>query len=103
MSIWAGIFAPRGTPQPIVAKLNSALDKALDDASVRKRIADLGGSMPEKKERSPSAFDAYVKAEAARWAPILKAASQPAKYELLSRNRSAEPEREVEPRYFSMG
>ncbi len=79
MSIWAGIFAPRGTPQPVVAKLNSALDKALDDASVRKRIADLGGSIPEKKERSPSAFDAYVKAEAARWAPILKAASQPAK------------------------
>ncbi len=79
MSIWAGIFAPRGTPLPIVAKLSDALDKALDDASVRKRIGDLGGSIPEKRERSPSAFDAYVKAEVARWAPILKAASQPPK------------------------
>jgi tripartite-type tricarboxylate transporter receptor subunit TctC len=79
MSIWAGIFAPRGTPQPIVAKLADALDKALDDASVRKRIGDLGGSIPDKRERSPSAFDAYVKAEVARWAPILKAASQPEK------------------------
>ena len=79
MSIWAGIFAPKGTPQPIVAKLSDALDKALDDASVRKRIGDLGGSIPEKRERSPSAFDAYVKAEVARWAPILKAASQSAK------------------------
>ena len=75
MSIWAGIFAPRGTPQPIVAKLSDALDKALDDPSVRKRIGDLGGSIPDKAERSPSAFDAYVKAEVARWAPILKAAS----------------------------
>jgi tripartite-type tricarboxylate transporter receptor subunit TctC len=79
MSIWAGIFAPRGTPQPIVAKLNDALDKALDDTAVRKRIGDLGGSIPEKRERSPSAFDAYVKTEVTRWAPILKAASQPAK------------------------
>ncbi len=78
MSIWAGIFAPQGTPQPIVAKLSDALDKALDDASVRKRIGDLGGSIPEKRERSPSAFDAYVKAEVTRWAPVLKAASQPA-------------------------
>ena len=76
MSIWAGIFAPRGTPQPILAKVNSALDKALDDPAVRKRIEELGGSIPEKPERSLSAFDSYVKAEVARWAPILQAASK---------------------------
>jgi tripartite-type tricarboxylate transporter receptor subunit TctC len=76
MSIWAGIFAPRGTPQPLLAKLNSALDKALDDPAVRKRIEELGGSIPEKPERSLGAFDAYVKAEVARWAPILQAASK---------------------------
>ena len=79
MSIWAGIFAPRGTPQPIVAKLSGALDKALDDASVRKRIGDLGGSVPGKAERSPSAFDAYVKAEVALWAAILTALPEAAK------------------------
>lgn len=79
MSIWAGIFAPRGTPQPIVARLSDALDKALDDPAVRKRIGDLGGSIPDKPERSPAAFDSYVKAEVARWAPILKAASPTAK------------------------
>lgn len=72
MSIWAGIFAPKGTPEPILAKLNNALDKALDDPGVRNRIGELGGSIPEKSERSVAAFDAYVKAEAARWAPILK-------------------------------
>jgi tripartite-type tricarboxylate transporter receptor subunit TctC len=79
MSIWAGIFAPRGTPQPIVAKLSDALDKALDDPAVRKRIGDLGGSIPEKQERNPAAFDNYVKSEVARWAPILKATSPAAK------------------------
>jgi tripartite-type tricarboxylate transporter receptor subunit TctC len=78
MSIWAGMFAPRGTPKPIVDKLNAALDKALDDPSVRKRIGDLGGSVPSKAERNSNVFDAFVKAEVARWAPVLKAA-KPAK------------------------
>jgi tripartite-type tricarboxylate transporter receptor subunit TctC len=76
MSIWAGIFAPKGTPAAVAAKLAGALDKALDDEGVRKRIGDLGGSIPGKAERTPAAFDAYVKAEVARWAPILKASAQ---------------------------
>ncbi len=75
MSIWAGIFAPKGTPQPIIEKLADALDKALDDKSVIDRLNQLGGSVPAKAERRPAAFEAYVKAEAARWAPILKAAN----------------------------
>lgn len=75
MSIWAGIFAPRGTPAPVVTRLAGALDKALDDAGVRQRINNLGGSIPGKAERTPAAFDKYVKAEITRWAPILKAAA----------------------------
>src|SRR5207247_7572781 len=42
MSIWAGIFAPKGTPREITAKLASALDRALDDPDVKKRLTDLG-------------------------------------------------------------
>src|SRR4029078_4593929 len=84
MSIWAGIFAPKGPPVPVVAKLAEALDKALDDASVKKRINDLGGSIPGKAERTPAAFDTYVKAEIARWAPALKAAAEPGKYAAIS-------------------
>jgi tripartite-type tricarboxylate transporter receptor subunit TctC len=75
MSIWAGIFAPKGTPKEIVTKLSSALDKALDDPSVKKRLADLGGSIPAKQERTPASFTRLVKTEIARWSPILKAAS----------------------------
>ena len=75
MSIWAGIFAPKGTPKEIIAKLAAALDKALDDPSVRKRLSDLGGSVPAKQERTPASFARLVKAEIARWSPILKAAS----------------------------
>jgi tripartite-type tricarboxylate transporter receptor subunit TctC len=75
MSIWAGIFAPRGTPKEAVDKLAAALDKALDDPAVKKRLADLGGSVPTKDERTPAKFETFVKAEIARWSPILKSAA----------------------------
>jgi tripartite-type tricarboxylate transporter receptor subunit TctC len=74
MDIWAGIFAPKGVAKEIVDRLAGALDNALDDASVQKRLTDLGGAIPTKDERSPAKFDAFVKAEIARWEPILTAA-----------------------------
>jgi tripartite-type tricarboxylate transporter receptor subunit TctC len=75
MSIWAGMFAPRGTPQQVVEKLAQALNEALEDSYVQKRLSDLGGTVPLKGERTPVKFDSFVKAEIARWTPILKAAS----------------------------
>jgi tripartite-type tricarboxylate transporter receptor subunit TctC len=75
LSIWAGIFAPKGAPKEVVDKLSGALNKALDDPAVQKRMADLGGSLPTKAERTPAAFDKVVKAEITRWSPILKAAA----------------------------
>jgi tripartite-type tricarboxylate transporter receptor subunit TctC len=75
MDIWAGMFAPKGTPKDIVDKLAEALNQALDDPAVRNRIAELGGSIQPKEQRTPEKFAAFVKAEIARWAPILKAAS----------------------------
>ncbi len=79
MSIWAGIFAPKATPKNVIDKLAAALDKAQDDPSVRKRLADLGASIPEKDERTPAKFDSFVKAEIAHWSPILKAMNAEAK------------------------
>jgi tripartite-type tricarboxylate transporter receptor subunit TctC len=73
MSVWAGLFAPKGTPPEVIARLADALDKALDDTAVRERLAQLGGSIPAKAERSPAAFDRFVRSEIARWAPILNA------------------------------
>jgi tripartite-type tricarboxylate transporter receptor subunit TctC len=78
MSIWAGIFAPKGTPKDVVDKLAAALDKALDDPSVVKRLNDLGGAVPKKAERTPASFEKLVKSEITRWKPILQtAAPQP--------------------------
>src|SRR5262249_12230344 len=61
MSIWAGIFAPQGTPKPIVDKLAAALDKALDDPGVATKLAELGGSIPPKSDRTPAQFGRFRK------------------------------------------
>ncbi len=75
VSAWYGLFAPKGTPQPVLDTLTGALDKALDDATVRKRLADLGCDIPEKSKRGQGELAALVKGEIARWTPIIKAAS----------------------------
>jgi tripartite-type tricarboxylate transporter receptor subunit TctC len=74
ISIWSAIFAPKGTPKPIVAKLSDALNKTLDDPAVIKRLADLGGTVPPKAERGPDYLEKTLKADVARWDPILKQA-----------------------------
>jgi tripartite-type tricarboxylate transporter receptor subunit TctC len=73
MSVWSGLFAPKGVPPEVIARLADALDKALDEPSVRERLTQLGGSVPAKAERNPAAFDRFVRSEIARWAPILAA------------------------------
>jgi tripartite-type tricarboxylate transporter receptor subunit TctC len=47
----------------------------LDDSAVAAKLAELGGSIPPKSERTPAQFDRFVKGEIARWSPILKAAN----------------------------
>jgi tripartite-type tricarboxylate transporter receptor subunit TctC len=71
MSVWSGLFAPKGVSPELIAKLADALDKALDEPNVQERLTQLGGTVPAKAERNPAAFDRFVRAEIARWAPIL--------------------------------
>src|SRR4029077_9686095 len=79
INIWSAIFAPKGTPKPVLAKLNDALSKALDDPPVVKRLADLGGTVPAKVERGPQHLGEVLKADIARWDPILRQAMADAK------------------------
>jgi tripartite-type tricarboxylate transporter receptor subunit TctC len=74
VSAWNALFAPKGTPKEIVAKLNETLVKGLDDEATRKRLLELGSVIPDKAGRSPQALGTLVKSEVARWTPILKAA-----------------------------
>jgi tripartite-type tricarboxylate transporter receptor subunit TctC len=72
---WNAIFAPKGTPPEIIAKLNAAAAKALDDENVRKRLLDLGSVIPGPADRTPAALAALVKSEIAKWTPVLKPAT----------------------------
>ncbi len=69
------IFAPKGTPQAVIDRLSDALDKGLDDETVRKRLSDLGAVITEKKDRGPKPLAAMVKSEMDRLIPILKSAA----------------------------
>jgi tripartite-type tricarboxylate transporter receptor subunit TctC len=73
-SAWNAVFAPKGTPKPVLDKLTAALDKALDEEAVRKRLLDLGSDIPGKDRRGQAALGALVKSEIAKWSPVIKAA-----------------------------
>jgi len=72
---WFALFAPKATPAPILDQLTDALDKALDDAGVRRRFSDLANEVPDKGKRGQAALRALVKSEIARWTPIIQAAN----------------------------
>jgi tripartite-type tricarboxylate transporter receptor subunit TctC len=71
---WNAIFAPKGTPAPVIARLNAAAVKALDDELVRERLLELGNLIPPPAERTPEALAALVKSEIGRWTLVLKPA-----------------------------
>jgi tripartite-type tricarboxylate transporter receptor subunit TctC len=71
---WFGLFAPRGTPPEIIGKLNAAAVEALADPAVRSRLADLGMDIFPPERQTQQALGALVKADAAKWWPIIKAA-----------------------------
>jgi len=73
--VWIALFAPKETPRPILDKLTNALDQALDDQDVRKRLFDIGCDIPGKAKRGQQPLAALVKSEIARWTPIIKAAN----------------------------
>ena len=75
MSLWSGLWAPRGTPKDIVAKLNAAALDALRDPATRKQLENLGLQMPPKDKLSPQALGDWQKAEIAKWWPMIKAAN----------------------------
>ncbi|MBR0697450.1 tripartite tricarboxylate transporter substrate binding protein BugD [Bradyrhizobium lablabi] len=75
MTLWSGLWVPKGTPKEIVAKLNAAAVEALNDPDVRKQFENLGLEMPPQDQLTPQALGAWQKAEIAKWWPLIKAAN----------------------------
>ena len=74
MTLWSGLWVPKGTPKAIIAKLNAAAVDALSDPTARKQLENLGLQMPPKEQLTPEALGAWQKAEIAKWWPMIKAA-----------------------------
>jgi tripartite-type tricarboxylate transporter receptor subunit TctC len=73
VAYWHAMWAPKGTPKDIVAKLNAAVVHALADPTVKERLAAVGHDVMPASQQSPQALAAYHKAEIAKWWPIIKA------------------------------
>jgi tripartite-type tricarboxylate transporter receptor subunit TctC len=70
---WNAMFLPKGTPAPVVRKLNAALGHALDSPVVKERFSKLGATIPPVERRSPEYLGAFVQSEIAKWAAPIKA------------------------------
>ena len=75
MTLWSGLWVPKGTPKEIVTKLNAAAVDALNDPGVRRQLENLGLQMPPADRLTPEALGDWQKAEIAKWWPVIKAAN----------------------------
>ncbi|MET0483895.1 MAG: tripartite tricarboxylate transporter substrate binding protein BugD [Aestuariivirgaceae bacterium] len=76
VSIWHGLYAPKGTPKEVVDRLSQSLQKALKDENVVARFAELGTAPSSDADATPAALKARLEGEIARWKPVIDAAGQ---------------------------
>jgi tripartite-type tricarboxylate transporter receptor subunit TctC len=74
-SLWYGLWAPKGTPQAVIGRLNAAVVEALVDPAVQKRLIELGLEIVPRDQQTPEALLALQRADIAKWWPIMKAAN----------------------------
>jgi tripartite-type tricarboxylate transporter receptor subunit TctC len=76
MAVWNALFAPKGTPPAVIAKLNSAAMEALADPAIRQRIIiEMGLDIPPREQQTPEALAALQKADIDKWWPMVKASN----------------------------
>ncbi|OJU52627.1 MAG: hypothetical protein BGO03_06335 [Mesorhizobium sp. 61-13] len=76
VSIWHGLYAPKGTSAEIVDRLSKSLQVALKDENVTARFAELGTAPSSQEDATPAGLKAKVESEIARWKPVIEAAGQ---------------------------
>ena len=73
-SVWNAFFVPKGTPEPIVRKLNKAMSDTLDDPNIRKRLEELGLVIVPPERRTPEYLAKFLPQDVARWGKVIQAA-----------------------------
>ena len=79
VSYWHALWAPKGTPKDVIAKLNAAAVAALADPTVKQRLTAQGHDIWPRAQQTPEALAAYHKAETDKWWPIVRASNLKAK------------------------
>jgi len=74
VGIWHALYAPKGTPKPVIDRLVAALQATVKEADVQKRFADLGATTYAPDKATPQALQQHLKAEIDKWAPLIKKA-----------------------------
>jgi len=74
VSIWHGLYAPKGTPKAAMDKLVAALQEGVKDPTVKQRFAELGATTYPPDKATPAALQAMVKSEMDKWGPLIKKA-----------------------------
>jgi tripartite-type tricarboxylate transporter receptor subunit TctC len=74
VSVWHGLWAPKGTPKDILAKLNAAIVEALADPAVKTALGNIGQDISPRELQTPQGFAAFQKAEIEKWWPIVRSA-----------------------------
>ena len=74
-SLWNGLWAPKGTPKAVIAKLNGAVVEALADPKISQKLIDLGFEIPARAQQTPEALQELQRSEIQKWWPVVKAAN----------------------------
>jgi len=74
VKVWHGLYAPKGTPAPVLEKINAALRAAMQDPTIKQRLTDLSSDIPPMEKISPAGLKNHLEAEIAKWAPVIKQA-----------------------------
>ncbi len=74
VKVWHGMYAPKGTPAPVLEKLNAALKAAMQDPTVKQRLADLSSDIPPMDKITPAGLKTHLEAEIGKWGPVIKKA-----------------------------
>jgi tripartite-type tricarboxylate transporter receptor subunit TctC len=74
VKVWHGMYAPKGTPQDVIAKINAALKAAMAEPVVKQRLAELSSDIPGPDKMSPAGLKTHLEAEIAKWGPVIKKA-----------------------------
>jgi len=75
ISVWHGLWVPKGTPKEAIEKLTAAVQETLADPAIRARLTELGQDIPPREQQTPEGLAAHHKAEIEKWWPIIKAAN----------------------------